>query len=301
MLFRSIPTEIATNKWIKMKRNAAPNGSLMRTHPIGVIGVGLSEEKTFDLSVAVGWTTHVDPRCTVSCCIEVALVKGLIRGDIVDEEDVDACIERSYKWVKSQPHLMNPGDEDLTEDEIAQLLDREEFDRHVYAETLEELHLDESGKIGYAYKCLGSAIVLLRLAMRRDSVVTEANGPLVAETVFEELTVDLIMEAGDADTNGAAACALLGAYLGYANLPSHWTQGLAHKEWLMAKTYRLAVASGVIVDTLEPEEDEAADGGRGLMSNAELEKRNATISKELRQERAKAKKNREKANKRLGE
>ncbi|KAF2821257.1 hypothetical protein CC86DRAFT_411554 [Ophiobolus disseminans] len=38
------PTEIATRKWIKTKRKAAPNGSLMRTHPIGVIGVGMSEE-----------------------------------------------------------------------------------------------------------------------------------------------------------------------------------------------------------------------------------------------------------------
>jgi ADP-ribosylglycohydrolase len=54
--------------------------------------------------------------------------------------------------------------------------------------------------------------------------------PLAAATLFEELTVDLVVEGGDADTNAAAACALLGAYLGYANLPSHWTLGLAHKE-----------------------------------------------------------------------
>lgn len=69
----------------------------MRTHPIGIIGIGLSEEETWQLSVDVGWTTHVDPRCTFSCCIQVALVGGLVRGNMVCEEDVDACIERSYE------------------------------------------------------------------------------------------------------------------------------------------------------------------------------------------------------------
>jgi hypothetical protein len=28
------------------------------------------------------------------------------------------------------------------------------------------------------------------------------------ENIFEELTVDMVMEGGDADTNGAAACAV---------------------------------------------------------------------------------------------
>ncbi|KAF2821258.1 hypothetical protein CC86DRAFT_374099 [Ophiobolus disseminans] len=140
---------------------------------------------------------------------------------------------------------MNPCDDNgLAEEEFKKLLDREEFDRHLYAETLEELELDEDDKIGYVYKRLGSGILLLRLAMRKDRIILEVNGPLAAESVFEDLTVDLIMEGGDADTNGAAACALLGAYLGYANLPSHWTQGLAHKEWLMVKTHRIAIASG---------------------------------------------------------
>jgi ADP-ribosylglycohydrolase len=54
----------------------------------------------------------------------------------------------------------------------------------------------------------------MRALARRDD-------PISAETLFEELIVNLIMEGGDADTNAAVAGALLGAYLGYANLPSH--------------------------------------------------------------------------------
>lgn len=139
---------------------------------------------------------------------------------------------------------------------------------------LEELRLDEPNKIGYVYKCLGSALVSLRLAMRQTA---EANGPLIMETCFEEVMVDLIMEGGDADTNGAAAGALLGAYLGYAKLPSHWTLGLAHRDWLVHKTGRLIIAAGIMKEDLRPEKDEAFDGGVGLLSEKELEHRWALL------------------------
>ncbi|KAH7072091.1 ADP-ribosylglycohydrolase-domain-containing protein [Paraphoma chrysanthemicola] len=272
------PANNAIDAWVRSGRHVAPNGSLMRTHPIGIIGIGLSEEKTWKLSVQVGWNTHVDPRCTVSCCILVALIRGLLRGDITNEKDVDACIERSYAWVKKNPKLMNPGDDEtLSDADIEHHLERSVFEHHVYAKTLEDLKLDDGKSIGYVYKCLGSAILLLRLAMRKGSMLSATGGPLALATAFEELTVDLIMEGGDADTNGAAACALVGAYLGYANLPSHWTLGLAHKEWLMSKTYRLAVASGVIVDTLQPEDDEAAEGPRGLMRKEEVDLRDKAL------------------------
>jgi ADP-ribosylglycohydrolase len=199
----------------------------MRTHPIGVIGIGLSEVKTWNLAANFSFTTHVDPRCTVSCCIEVALIRGLLRGDVLDEAGVNDCIERSYQFVRGNEDLMDPGGEEPSEDVLYARLDREEFDHYAYARSLEELELDSPGAIGFVYKCLGSVILLLRLAMRKLSLRPD---PLAAATLFEELTVDLVMEGGDADTNAAAACTLLGAYFGYANLPSHWTLGLAHKE-----------------------------------------------------------------------
>ncbi|KAH8702710.1 ADP-ribosylglycohydrolase-domain-containing protein [Phaeosphaeriaceae sp. PMI808] len=277
--FLDNPADCATERWIKTQRHAAPNGSLMRTHPIGVIGIGMSEEKTWELSAEVGRTTHVDPRCVLSCCIEVAIIRGLLRGEIADEEAVNACIDRSYEWVKSKPELMNPGgDAELTEWSISRHLNRSELDRHIYAESFDDLKLDNHKEMGYVYKCLGSAIYLLRLAMRK---VSDTANPLALNTLFEDLTVDLIMEGGDAGTNGAAACALLGAYLGYANIPSRWTLGLAHKEWLVLKTHRLAVASGAIAGSLEPEADEATDGGKGLRSRDELEKKSAVFLEQM--------------------
>ncbi|KAF2683934.1 ADP-ribosylglycohydrolase [Lentithecium fluviatile CBS 122367] len=266
------PVEIAIERWVKSSRHVAPNGSLMRTHPIGVIGVGMEEVDCWILATSVGMTTHVDPRCTVACCISVGLVRGILRGEVSTEADVDKAIEKAYDWVLSQPELMNPGlATELTEWEIKRHLDRKEFERHVYVTSYADLYLDNHQEMGYVYKCLGSAILALRLCIRACA------SALPSKSLFEDLITDLIMEGGDSDTNGAAAGALIGAYLGYANLPAHWALGLAHKEWLSSKIMRLTKALEIVDGTVEEEADEQSDGGKGLMSKEELEKRDRNM------------------------
>jgi hypothetical protein len=127
----------------------------MRTHPVGIIEMGLTKEQTCELSIDVGWTTHVDPRCTVSCCIQVSLIRGLLRGEIFVEKDVNDCIERCYEWVKGRDDFMNPGNEDLRAQLIEKLLDRDDFTRYVHEDSLLAPYLDEPDKIGYAYRCIG--------------------------------------------------------------------------------------------------------------------------------------------------
>jgi len=248
----------------------------MRTHPIGVMGIGMSEEETWWLSASVGRTTHVDPRCVVSCCIVVGLVRGMLRGEIVSESDVDELIERAYEFVKAQPELLNPElDPELSEFEVGRLLRRKEFERHVYAKEMEDLKLDSPREMGYVYKCVGSAILTLRLGMRAAS-----KSCVPSSTLFEDLMTELIMEGGDADTNGAVAGALLGTYLGFSRLPAHWANGLAHKDWLMDKVERMCKVAG-IVDVAGEEigtvADEAPDGGKGLMNEKELEARDRRV------------------------
>ncbi|KAJ4289164.1 hypothetical protein N0V90_011506 [Kalmusia sp. IMI 367209] len=89
--------------------------------------------------------------------------------------------------------------------------------------------------------------------------------------------VDLIMEGGDADTNGAVAGALMGVYLGHSLLPSHWAQGLAHKEWLDGKITRLCRVLGVLKGDIREEVDEKPDAGKGLMSKVQLEERDRAM------------------------
>ncbi|KAF1949552.1 ADP-ribosylglycohydrolase, partial [Byssothecium circinans] len=244
----------------------APNGSVMRTHPIGIIGIGLSEEETWKYAVAVEWTTHVDPRCSVAYCISTGLIRSIRRGEIVNEDDVDDVIERAYNFVASYPDILNPGSKsNPSYDEMGQLLNRDEFDAHLYAGSLADLKLDKVSKIGYVYKCIGSAVLLLRFCIRGAQVTIIPSKPL-----FEELITNLIMEGGDADTNGAVAGAIIGTYLGYANIPPHWALGLAHNDWFNWKILRLTKALEVIYGEIRRENDESIDGGRRQYSRESL-------------------------------
>lgn len=261
------PVKIATDVWVKSNRNAAPNGSLMRTHPIGVIYYEESENEVFEIATRVGRVTHVDPRCVVSCCVQVGLVGGILRGEISREEDIDGLIERAWEWVKARKEYVNPEGGETSEE----LLSREEFRRHCYAETLEELQLDDARKMGYVYKCLGSAILTLRKAMRREAAEVIPSGA----KMFEDLIVDLVMESGDADTNACVAGALLGAWVGYDRLPQYWVGGLHDREWLLKECssvlYRLDLKNGEeLKEMVKNDKDTALDGGRGLLSKKEL-------------------------------
>ena len=263
------PEAAARSHWTKSKFIAAPNGSLMRTHPLGLMCLEKTVEETFQVAADFSVVTHVDPRCVISCVIGTALVRGLARGDIRTEKDVDDMIERGLAWYKivRDRELEDPD----RKDEPA--LDVEEFNKHAKAEKLSDLLLDEEYKIGYVYKTFGSGIVLLRHAMRQ--LQASKNSLRSQLTIFEPLITDLIMEGGDADTNAVFAGALLGALLGYKALPPHWRDGLRHGTWLMGKAEGLCDTLGVTEGGYKGSEDKdtAEDGGRGLCTDAEMEKK----------------------------
>ncbi|KAJ4460267.1 putative ADPribosylglycohydrolase superfamily protein [Paratrimastix pyriformis] len=105
----------------------------------------------------------------------------------------------------------------------------EEFRRYCTAQRVEDLQLDEYRAIGYTMKCIGSGFYALTCG--KDF-----------RTVINEIT----QEAGDADTNGAVAGAMLGCKVGYSHLPQDWVRGLAWHDWLMQKIDRLLVKMGLL-------------------------------------------------------
>ncbi|EKG22494.1 ADP-ribosylation/Crystallin J1 [Macrophomina phaseolina MS6] len=260
----------------------------MRTHPLGVIFLLNPLEQTFRVAAQISRTTHVDPRCVVSCCLVTALVRGVLRGEVMCEEDIDRLIEAAFQWVDAQAELRCPEKgirqeecpeslvaPDVEEGDDHSHLGHEEYRRHVYARTLEELQLDDAQKMGYVYKCLGAAVLLLRLAMRHGRIVPDGGG------LFESLVTRLVMYGGDADTNACVAGALLGAWVGYSHLPPHWRDGIAYREWLLRKSESLSSQVGVLergADTVRREDcdnenETAPDGGKGLLSKEDLDKR----------------------------
>lgn len=96
---------------------------------------------------------------------------------------------------------------------IAEYIDK------AYYNGIESLELDEPSSIGYTLKALGSALWCL----------FHAND-------FEEGLLRVVNEGGDADTNAAVACAMLGAKFGYTSIPQKYTDGLTRKNDLIRIT-----------------------------------------------------------------
>lgn len=277
--FEKNPESVALKTWIKSSRHSAANGSLMRTHPLGIMCIGKTLDETFEIAAKMGRTTHIDPRCTVACCATTGLVRGLLRGEVTSEEEVDAILDQAFSYVQNNESLRNPGHDDaaitpVSSEQDRTLLDKNEYEKHLKATHYSDLQLDDSQKMGYVYKCLASAVLALRLAMRGKFSKTLLMNERV--NLFEETITDLIMQGGDADTNGCVAGALLGAWLGYSRLPKHWLQGIQNHNWLLWKCEALSRQSGVggeLLEELDKATDTGPDGGRGLFSDEELNDR----------------------------
>jgi ADP-ribosylglycohydrolase len=257
------PERVACETWKRTGKRVAPNGSLMRTHPLGVVCLFREEEEAFRLAADISRVTHFDPRCVVACVIGTGLVRGVVRGEVVVEEDVDVLINRAVQWFRDSDEGMQGVE-----------LDLEELKRHVRPDGgLDALNLDEQAAIGYAYKTLGSGVVLLRMGMRR--LAASNKGLLERSGLFEDLITDLVMRGGDADTNACFAGALLGALLGYSALPDHWKLGLKHGEWLGGKSDALSQVLGLKNGSYNGREDSDTEiyGGRPMLSQEEMEAR----------------------------
>ncbi|KAF8251777.1 ADP-ribosylglycohydrolase-like protein [Wilcoxina mikolae CBS 423.85] len=256
-VFLADPTQAAKRNWINSRCENAANGSLMRTHVLGVITLSMTKEEAFGIAMEVGQVTHFDPRCVVACCIVTAVLRGMLRGEVVGEKDVDEIVEDAYTWVCER---------EWGEETKIPVLDRGEFEKYVYATEIKELQLDDARTMGYVYKALGAALLLLRRAMRAPSSDTG---------VFKRLIQELVMAGGDADTNACVAGALVGCWVGFTALPTEWREGIQHREWLLEKTEGLAEAVGVVKGGYRGSEDPdtAFDGGKGILGEEELRER----------------------------
>lgn len=81
--------------------------------------------------------------------------------------------------------------------------------------TIEDLRLDEEDSMGYTLKTLSAAIWCLYH-------VTNFNDGLLA----------IVNAGGDADTNAAVACSLLGAKYGFEHIPHGYIESLRHQDLL---------------------------------------------------------------------
>lgn len=248
----------------------------MRTYPLGIISIDKTTDETFSLAAEFSCITHPDPRCVVSCCLVSGLVRGVLRGEVVNEGDLNGFIEETLEWVFGWIDKRRNDQETKTEPD----LDREEFYTHVYAQNLEDLQLDDMRKMGYVYKALGAGILTLRLGMRwytANLLTDHSKTKGESSNFFERSITTLILRGGDADTNACVAGALLGALIGYSDLPANWRDGLMHSAWLLGKSEDLCDMIGIhggdsgYKGSEDP--DTRVDGGKGVLTREELDAR----------------------------
>lgn len=143
--------------------------------------IGLTPDNIVAQAESICKLTHYDPRCIGSCVIAVSIIHNLVWYNR----------QLSYTEIK----------------EIAQQYDDrilEWVDMAYNSSDISMLDLDESNSIGYTLRTLSAALWCYWHA-----------------TSFEEGLLSVVNEGGDADTNEAIACAILGAKFGYSSIPSY--------------------------------------------------------------------------------
>lgn len=148
--------------------------------------VGLAPNNVIEQAEAICKLTHYDSRCVGSCVIAVSIIHNLVWHDK----------QLSYDEIK----------------DIAQRYDNrilEWVDAAYNSADISMLDLDEAHSIGYTLRTLSAALWCYWHS-----------------TSFEAGLLSVVNEGGDADTNGAIACAILGAKFGYASIPSYYVDNL---------------------------------------------------------------------------
>lgn len=93
----------------------------------------------------------------------------------------------------------------------------------------------------------------------------------------------LIMCGGDADTNGAVAGALMGAFCGYELLPSEWKDGLKYEQWYRGKISAMCIVAGLTEGNYDATQDKDTelDGGRGFLTEEEMKGKEMVIMEKI--------------------
>lgn len=156
--------------------------------------------------------THADPRCLASCLALNMAIVAILRG----ERDVETILE--IACAEGTQAFAIPAAEGSLH--TAMYADwRKELKSLIFEQQLDRLDLSDASRMGYTFKGLGAAFACFRNSVN-----------------FERSIVKITQCGGDADTNGAIAGALLGATVGYRQLPKKWLSALPHFDWLNSLT-----------------------------------------------------------------
>lgn len=152
--------------------------------------VGLAQDNVEEQAERICRLTHYDPRCVGACVIATAIIHNLVWNNR----------ELSYDEIKAIG--------DKYDERVAEWVDLA-----YNSDDISNLDLDEVSSIGYTLRTLSAALWCYWHSAS-----------------FEEGLLAVVNEGGDADTNAAIACAILGAKFGYDSIPQYYIENLFKKE-----------------------------------------------------------------------
>ena len=196
----SEPLEAGKLLWLKRNRQAAANGSLMRTAPIGALLADAPHARRV-AALDDSAITHFDPRCRLAC----AAFDAAIAAAMLTSPDAHAMWQAAWDELDVAAGLIVAAYGDgLLESAVSALKTdlgmATEDDPQLYGP---ELHLNQ--KVGF-----------VRIAFRL------AFWELLHRPTFEEAVLDSANRGGDADTNTAIVGALVGSSVGVDGIPADW-------------------------------------------------------------------------------
>lgn len=130
--------------------------------------------------------THYDPRCVGSCVIVTSIIHNLVFHNSELSQDDIIEIGQSY------------------DDRI-----KEWIELAYESSDISQLNLNETHSVGYTLRSLSAA--LWCYFHSKD---------------FASGLLSVVNEGGDADTNAAIACSILGAKFGFSNIPEYYVSNL---------------------------------------------------------------------------
>lgn len=195
------PVGVARYMWQKNNKPCT-NSCLNRILILGAID---TYPRVHKLAERLCLVTHPDPRCVAACLVVGYISYAFMHMNIeIDkiETVIDHAIKNARSILQNKKHI-------------------EQLEKYAYS-SLEGLKLDKENVSNFALRAMGAAIWGLRKYARFSK----------SKNIIERIVLNIILEGGDSDCNASIACGLIGAYVGYKQLPAHWIKKLKHKKWL---------------------------------------------------------------------
>ncbi len=189
--------------WLERHRNAAGNGSLMRTAPIAVFFANHPDRRRA-ASLDDSTITHFDPRCQIAC----AAFNAAIAQALTTETDPYRMTEVAGREVRAAASL---------------LIERYPEERATIKAAEKDLMTDLDSAADANPRLYGPEIHLLNHAGYVRVGFRLAFWHLLHSRSLEDALIDVVNRGGDADTNAAITGALLGAAYGESAIPAEWS------------------------------------------------------------------------------